>query len=326
MRLSITLFFLTAIASAHSQTIYESPYDLTEFHFYNQLIGRNYAEKTGISEIKKYRIERSVFGGLKARNKKLEYHIRFKEDGNPTQHIEYGSPPLRWRTQLLVDLRLHKKSIDVRENYYEYDSLNRYFKTTTIDRQAYSKSWDEVVSQNEYDELGRVSVQTTETRWLYPAGFKYRGVEYPNDTSILKTYFHYDSNSTIDFIVCHRSDWDRYKRGKPVDTIYPKQPIKKVSTLNKRYYYISDAAIVIRVADSNSIRTAFRQTQFVPEPPMSPKKISRYIRQNLPENHRDYRYLEFYERGVLVYRDFGKKNTSIFYQYDWHKGEEWPTN
>ncbi len=157
--------------------------------------------------------------GSKKKKSKLKYRIEFNEYGNPIKYYSWDIMECWWFPALKQKLGLEKKFITTYNYLFQYDSLNKLIHVKEKIVEARSAAYEENDINFYYNKENLLNYEVISEKYIYKNGYKYRGVTYANDTTLIKYYIIYDNSNKVKYVIKWSSDNGENIDKKVLDTI-----------------------------------------------------------------------------------------------------------
>lgn len=214
-----TFNFLTAFLPIvlYGQILHTDPYQIN-LTYLNIEQTKKEIKETKIKKISSldYELKKN---GTKKKKQKLNYIVEFDKFGNPTHYRYKYIMPCWWLPTLKQKLKLEKEISTTCDYLFQYDSLQNLTHLQEYIVESISASHSENDVYFFYDKKNNLIHQTISYKTIYKLGFKYRGVSYDNDTSIIKYTLNYNNKNNVTTVIQLRNDFKRWKNAKQIDTL-----------------------------------------------------------------------------------------------------------
>jgi len=157
--------------------------------------------------------------GTKKKKPKLNYIVEFDKFGNPTHYQYKFILPCWWLPTLKQKLKLEKEISTTCDYFFQYDSLQNLTHVKEYIVESISASHSENDVYFFYDKMNNLINQTISNKTIYKPGFKYRGVSYDNDTSVIKYTFNYNNKNNVTTVSQWRNDFEPWQNSKQINTL-----------------------------------------------------------------------------------------------------------
>lgn len=218
------LFSLMFGTLVKGQLVQTDPYKIDYFVGFNLEFDRNEILENGIHKASVETVYLRKNGKAK-KGTLLRNFTEFDSRGNPVYSSNRNTKP-RWKwPKFRQKFGLNNGTSDTYQYFFKYDE-GRLTKIKEVIYESYFKEHHENEVLNKYDERGRLVKQVIAEAYIYPEGYKYRGVSFPNDTSWSYCVLTYDSLNRILFTVTNFKEYPIKAGG---DTSFYKYSLDSVS-------------------------------------------------------------------------------------------------
>lgn len=199
--LLLIIFFLK-VTIGYGQLYHTDPYQ-------TNLIGLNIEQtKKEVVNNKIKKVSKFYSGikkdGSQKKKSKLRYSLDFDIYGNPSHYHSTYTMPCWWWPTLLQNLKLEKKISTTYDYFFQYDSLHNLLHIKEQEIESLSADHSENDIHYSYDKNQNLIEQTISEKTIYKPNYKFRGVSYDNDTSLIKNTFNYDHKNKVSTVYKRR--------------------------------------------------------------------------------------------------------------------------
>jgi len=181
----LALLILIPLVKTFGQILSNDPFKIDYFLYLNIEYSHQEITNNKIKSVEACTFNSNINGKPKGKGSR-GYKIDFDNNGNPTKFHRTYVMSVWW----LYSLNPPRHHYDY---YFSYDSINRLVSIRELIKEN-KHSHDENDVHYSYDNLGRVSRIVFSRKHIYKEGFKYRGVTYPNDTTLTETTLIYNGS------------------------------------------------------------------------------------------------------------------------------------